>query len=49
VAEKAGVKKLVITHHDPEHNDAFLSKLEKEYQKRFPNCVFGREGMEVEI
>ena len=49
VAEKAGVKKLIITHHDPEHNDAFLSKIEKEYQKRFPNCIFAREGMEVTI
>jgi phosphoribosyl 1,2-cyclic phosphodiesterase len=47
VAERAGAKKLVITHHDPEHNDAFLTKLEKECQKRLPNCVFARENMEI--
>ena len=35
VAERAGVKKLAITHHDPEHNDAFLTKLEKECKKDF--------------
>ena len=47
VAERAGVKKLVITHHDPEHNDAFLAKIERECQKRYLNCVLAREGMEI--
>ena len=49
VAERAGVKKLVITHHDPEHNDAFLVKTERECQDRFPNCFLARENMEIEI
>jgi len=48
VAQRAGVKKLVITHHDPDHNDAILAKYEKECQEIFPNCVFAREGMELE-
>jgi phosphoribosyl 1,2-cyclic phosphodiesterase len=47
VAERAGVKKLAITHHAPEHNDAFLAKMEIECQKRFPNCVLAREYMEI--
>lgn len=47
VAERAGVKKLVITHHDPEHNDALLRQIEEECQKRYPNCVLAREGMEI--
>ncbi len=47
VAERAGVKKLVITHHDPNHNDVFLAKIERECQKRFPNCILAREGMEI--
>lgn len=49
VAELAGVKKLVITHHDPAHNDVFLAKIEKECQKKYPNCVLAREGMEIEL
>jgi len=49
VAERAGVKKLAITHHDPEHNDEFLTKLEKECQKKYPNCIFARERMEITI
>ena len=49
VAERAGVKQLAITHHDPEHNDAFLRKMERECQKRYPNCVLAREGMEITL
>lgn len=49
VAEKAGVKKLAITHHDPLHDDAFLTKLEKECQAVFANCVFARELMEFTL
>jgi phosphoribosyl 1,2-cyclic phosphodiesterase len=49
VAERAGVKKLVITHHDPDHNDAFLVKIEKECQKRYPSCCLARENMEITI
>jgi len=47
VAERAGVKKLAITHHDPDHDDAFLTKIERECQKRYPNCVLARENMEI--
>jgi ribonuclease BN (tRNA processing enzyme) len=49
VAERAGVRQLAITHHDPEHNDAFLAKIEKDCQSRFPDCVLAREKMEIEF
>ncbi len=49
VAMKANVKKLIITHHDPDHNDDFLDTMEYECQKLFPNSVFAREGMEVAV
>ncbi len=49
VAQKANVKKLIITHHDPEHNDDFLRKMEKWCQQRFSNCEFAREGMIVDV
>lgn len=49
VAVKANVKRLIITHHDPNHNDDFLASLEKESQKSFPNCFFAKEGMEVVV
>ena len=48
-AIKANVKKLVITHHDPDHNDDLLDAMEHECQKLFPNSVFAKEGMEVQV
>jgi phosphoribosyl 1,2-cyclic phosphodiesterase len=47
VAEMAGVKHLVMTHHDPEHDDEFLLRMEKLCQRRFSNAQLAREGMEI--
>jgi len=49
VAKQARVKKLALFHHDPEHNDAFLSNMEKECQKLFPNAFLARENNQVEL
>ena len=49
VAERAEVKYLIMTHHDPEHDDVFLRKIEKQCQDRFPDCALAREGMRIEI
>jgi phosphoribosyl 1,2-cyclic phosphodiesterase len=49
VAKRANVKKLIITHHDPDHDDDMLDAMERECQKEFPNSVFAKEGMEVEV
>ena len=49
VAEQAGAKKLALFHHDPEHTDSFLFRMEKECQKRFAEAFLSREGMEIEI
>ncbi len=49
VAEQAGVKRLALFHHDPEHNDSFLLKLEEKCQERFPDAFFAREGMVIEL
>ena len=49
VARRANVKKLIITHHDPDHNDDMLDSMERECQKEFPNSLFAKEGMEVEV
>ena len=48
-AELAGVKRLVLTHHDPDHDDEFLLHMEKLCQTRFPNSLLAREGMELTI
>jgi ribonuclease BN (tRNA processing enzyme) len=49
LAEMAGVKRLALTHHDPDHDDEFLQRIEKLCQERFSNAVLAREGMEIPI
>ncbi|HTD84242.1 MAG TPA: hypothetical protein VK648_10675, partial [Gemmatimonadaceae bacterium] len=49
LAEMAGVKRLALTHHDPDHDDEFLDRIEKLCRERFANTVLAREGMEIQI
>ena len=49
VAERAEARQLLMTHHDPDHDDAFLRAVEKKCQDRFRDCVLAREGMVIEI
>jgi len=43
------VKRLIITHHDPDHDDDFLDSMEKDCQEIFPNSIFAKEGMEIVV
>ena len=43
LAVDAGVKQLIITHHDGKNNDLSLAALEKELQVKYPNSAFARE------
>ncbi len=49
VAEQSGAKRLALFHHDPEHSDPFLFRMEKACQKRFAEAFLAREGMEIEL
>jgi phosphoribosyl 1,2-cyclic phosphodiesterase len=49
VAEQAEVKQLVVTHHDPDHDDAFLERIERQVQQRFANSMLAREKVPIEI
>ena len=44
VAERADARQPYFTHHDPDHDDAFLREVEVECQRRFPNCAMARQG-----
>ena len=48
-AEMAGAKRLALTHHDPDHDDDFLRRIERLCQERFPEAVLARQGMEIAI
>ncbi|NJN31182.1 MAG: MBL fold metallo-hydrolase [Synechococcales cyanobacterium RM1_1_8] len=47
LAQAAGVKQLVIFHHDPAHNDDFLDNVAAAVQERCMGAVMAREGMEI--
>lgn len=47
VAREAGVKTLVLFHHDPIHDDKRMVEIERELRKSFPGGVVAREGMEL--
>lgn len=49
VAMRANVKQLVMTHHDPDHDDAFLRTQEKLCQQKLQNCMLSREGMAINV
>jgi hypothetical protein len=43
------VKKVVIFHHDPLHNDEFMDRVQEETRKRFPNSIVAYEGLEIDV
>ncbi len=45
VAAAAGVKKLVLFHHDPAYEDGVIDKIEYEARSRFENTVAAYEGL----
>ncbi|MSQ89381.1 MAG: MBL fold metallo-hydrolase [Betaproteobacteria bacterium] len=45
LCQTAGVKKLVVFHHDPEHDDAQLDAIGRELEAALPGAVVAREGM----
>jgi phosphoribosyl 1,2-cyclic phosphodiesterase len=49
MAEAAGVKRVVIFHHDPTHSDDFLDQIEQEVQAVFPKAIMAREGLVLPI
>jgi ribonuclease BN (tRNA processing enzyme) len=46
IAQQQGVKRLVLFHHDPDGDDAFVDGVVARAQKEFPNTIGGAEGLE---
>lgn len=49
VARAAGVKRLVLFHHDPSHDDETLRTIETQARHEFPEAYVAKEGWSVEI
>jgi phosphoribosyl 1,2-cyclic phosphodiesterase len=48
LADRAHVGRLVIFHHDPNHDDAFMDKVALEAERARPGTIVAREGMILE-
>jgi phosphoribosyl 1,2-cyclic phosphodiesterase len=46
---EADVKQLAIFHHDPDHEDDFMLKLEEDAKKAWNGAIVAREGMRIEL
>jgi phosphoribosyl 1,2-cyclic phosphodiesterase len=49
IAREAGVKQLALFHHEPEHDDDTMERLEKQAQAAYPSSVLAREGMTIDL
>ncbi|MBC7952966.1 MAG: MBL fold metallo-hydrolase [Rhodospirillaceae bacterium] len=47
LCQAAGVKRLVIFHHDPDHDDSFMESLEDEARVMWDATLVARDGMEL--
>jgi phosphoribosyl 1,2-cyclic phosphodiesterase len=46
IAQERGVKRLVLYHHDPDSDDAYVDSLVAQARKEFPNTIGAAEGLE---
>jgi len=49
LCQTANVKSLAIFHHDPEHEDIFMEKLEKEARSTWDGAFVARENMMIKL
>lgn len=49
VARAAGVKRLILFHHDPEHDDGMLEQVQYAAQREFSETTLAIEGLEVAL
>jgi phosphoribosyl 1,2-cyclic phosphodiesterase len=49
MARAAGVKKLVLFHHDPDHDDKMIRSIETDARQVFPDTVAAKEGMVIKV
>ena len=49
IAQTADVKKLVLFHHDPSHNDEFIKQIEAEARQIFPQSIAAYEGLQIDL
>ena len=48
LCKEAGAKRMVVFHHDPDHDDEMLDGIAREVQKALPGSVVAHEGLVLE-
>jgi phosphoribosyl 1,2-cyclic phosphodiesterase len=49
IASEVGVKRLILFHHDPDSDDAFVDQLAAEARKVFPQVTGAAEGLTIDL
>ena len=49
LAKECGVKQIILFHHDPDNDDAFVDGLVEKARQEFPHVTGAAEGMEIEL
>ncbi len=49
LAQTAGVKRILISIYNPDHDDKFLEEVEQKIQEIFPNIKLAKEGMVIDL
>lgn len=49
LCQRANAKKLAIFHHDPDHDDTYMAKINKEAQEAWLGAIVSREGMSIDL
>ena len=49
IAQERGVKRLVLFHHDPDSDDAYVDNLVAQARKQFPDTMGAAEGLEFHL
>jgi len=49
IAKAANVKRLVVFHHDPNHDDDFLDSMGEQVAREFPESIMAREGLSIQL
>ncbi|WP_299438305.1 MBL fold metallo-hydrolase [uncultured Rhodospira sp.] len=49
LCQAAGARQLAVFHHDPDHTDSVMERLEDEVRRHWPPALVARDGMEVTL
>ena len=49
IADQAGVRRVVLFHHDPSHDDETMDRIANAAERARPGTLVAREGMELAL